>query len=224
MKRIINESEWLLGGEPSSEETNEERVSLVETLSFIVGKFESMDEDANDFHDVNKLDLFEELSQLEDTLEAIKCKLGLNLNEDMSALAVAIPSFVTLLTGVGFGLLKKWMKDGTILPKGLDASMLKAGKWIHAEDPAIRRKRKQDLIAEFQKKMPQASLVSIKALVDKMEHEAVHGKTSTYEPPKNSAKHGTYETEFARTMKLKNMTDKEREEYNRKRFPNIKKK
>ena len=227
MKKIINESAWLLGDDVVVRNT--ERVSLMETLSFIVGMFEAMEDSKEDFYDANMLDLIDEISEMEDVVTKVREKLETTeLNEDISSLSIAIPSLISLVAGASAALFKKWAADGTLLPKGLENVSFKLGGWIKTasskEEQAARRKKIED---ELAKKMPRADKDSIKRVVADMEkryEESRGGKENAYKPPKDSGKHGTYDTEFARAMRYKNMTDKEREEYNNKRFPNRKKK
>lgn len=210
---LLNETEWILGG---ISEKSENKESLIESLTRMIGIFNSLDENSNDFHIANKLGIIDEVSQLEDIFESIRTKLDTELNEDFGAVAFAVPAMASLVAGVSAGLLKKWMADGSVLPAALEGSFNKIGAWLKSSDKILKYNKRNELIKEFEKKMPNASPMQIRNLVDNIEKNYVSEK-KYHKPTENSAKEGTYHTEFSRAFKNRQLTKDEL----KKRFPNM---
>jgi hypothetical protein len=190
-----------------------------------MGRFETTELNESDFNDIAALDLYEEISQIEALFHKIEDKLHSPevINESPEAVIAALPTAVaTLMGGVVFGsmMFRNWVKDGTILPKGISDAVMAAGKWLMTPKTERERDvRRERLAAMIKHKNPEMSPTQINQAINRIisEEKKPAGK------PANSGRSGTYETGFAHTKKVEAMTDKEREEYNRKRFPNRKK-
>lgn len=224
--------EWLLGGDCSDIAEDVKRDSLIEGLSFILGKFESLVETEDELALLETLEIDEDVSELEDVLKRIQTKLLSSdlkiINEmDASVIAVAVPAAASLIAGASAALLKTWMKTGSIIPVGLQGATHSLNRWLNSVNGKDKAERRAALAKKFAEKHPEASPIQIKAMIARIESDEVAGvrpKGSTYVPPPDSAKHGTYDNDIGRAFRINNMSDKERAEYNKKRFPNKKKK
>ena len=224
--------DWLLGGsfESPDEYKGVRRESLIEALSFFVGKISTMEINESDSDDLAAFDIEDELSEMENLFERIQEKLFINdINENSDVLVTVLPAAVaTLMGGIGLGtaLFQQWVKEGTVLPKFLYNAEYKLGKFLGEVTGAELAKRRGELAAQIRKENPKASPIEIKAAIARIEADykrKAEYKPSTYVPPKDSAKHGTHDPEVGQVMRkhlaLQNMTPKEKEAYNRKRFP-----
>jgi hypothetical protein len=189
-----------------------------------------MEINESDSDDLAAFDIEDELSEMENLFGRIQEKLFLNdINESADALVTVLPAAVaTLMGGIGLGtaLFKTWVKEGTILPKFLYNAEYKLGKFLGEVTGAELAKRRGELAAQIRKENPKASPIEIKAAISRIEADykrKAEYKPSTYVPPKDSAKHGTHDPEVGQVMRkhlaLQNMTPKEKEAYNKKRFP-----
>lgn len=229
MSNGLQNVEWLLGGEPRDTSCDRGE-SFIEALSFFIGKFETTELNENDMNDLEAMGIYEEVSQIEALFHKIEDKLFSeeSLNESPEILLSALPTAIATAMGAlafGSAMFHNWVKEGTILPKGVTMAISAIRKWVvSAPTPSAKSARRERLTNMIKNKNAEWSPMQVKAAVDRIltneDRNAAIGTSS--EKPQGSGRHGTYETGFAHTKKVENMSPKEREAYNRKRFPNIK--
>ena len=205
---------WLLGGSFECETDMKKTESLIETLSFFVGKFSMIRLEESDINDAKAFELESELSQMEDLLESIKNKvINDSLNEGDLA-NITIPSAISLIDG-GFGmgklLLNQWMDKGSIVPEPIQNAMRAVGNWLTEVTGSERAERREKLKEQFSKKFPNLSSTQLTELVKKIE-------TEEYNKSKNKNKITLKYTD-SREHK-KHMEHKTKIDDIKKRFPN----
>lgn len=174
-----------------------EEPSFLESISKFYDIFENYQLNENDMESLNGLDINEELFQIMESLDAIKEKA---INEDMSAvsglLSIAIPGLALITPAI----LAAFNKNGEAkLPTKVANTIYDIGQYI---TKGKEKERRAVIEAALKRNNPNIDSKDLKYFVDKAIEDA--DKKSAKPTPKNSAKHGTYTTDFA--------------EINRKRF------
>lgn len=220
---VYENMDWLLGGSYKDDDDKSKRASLIEELSFFIGKFSTTNINENDYNDIEAFEIYDEMSIIEEAFEKIQDKIysQKSLDESMDTIATIIPAAISTIAGglaIGSAMFKSWMNNGSVLPKGLQNAEAAIRRWIMEVTGTSRVQRKEHLARVLRKENPNASMIEIDAMISKI----LKGDTnvSTFIKPEDSAHFGTYDTEFARAFRHKNMTPKEKEAWLNKRFPN----
>jgi hypothetical protein len=233
--RDYNGVDWLLGGDMKVEDT---KITMMDSLTKFIGRFEASRLNESDMSDFITLGLYEEMSELEDILGRIHskiCTVDEELNES-EILAMGISGIIGSVVGaIGLSnqLRKAWAEDN-LVPKFLQGSSHKIDKILGKFTGAEREKVRAQILKEFERqgKLEGLSSTEISAMINaEIAREKIIAKKKAsinyerYSNNKADEKSKPKSTDNSRTevgdaFKKLNMTDKEKQEYFQKRFPN----
>jgi hypothetical protein len=198
--------EYMLGGDFSDfpEESIQEAKNITESSTFleafsnVFDAYNSYELNETDIETIDSLEINEELAAIQEALDSIRSKMCLSesISDLLPVAGAVIPGLAAGASAIIGLMARKGIGDGKILPTPL-ANVLHDIKQFVTKGKE--KERREIIASNIRGKYPKITKEQVDMLVDYALKNA--DKESARPVPKDSAKHGTYETDFAKINK-----------------------